>query len=72
MRNKAKDFPYGNENKFQAGKPVQNRNMPQSEQMAQLTPHPQERMRASGARQDGEYERINKGETTWQRTKTLI
>ncbi len=38
MRNKAKNFPYGDENSFKQGKPVQKLNMHQSEQMARLIP----------------------------------
>lgn len=55
VRNKAKDFPYGNENKFN-GEP---RAKPEYSPMradGTINTRPQERMRASGARDDGTNE----------------
>ena len=56
MRNKAKDFPYGNENKFQAGTTRAKAEYASKRANGTINTHPQERMRASGARQDGEYD----------------
>ncbi|MBS4209129.1 small, acid-soluble spore protein K [Bacillus sp. FJAT-50079] len=54
MRNKAKDFPYGNENKFE-GEPRAKAEYASKRADGTINTHPQERMRASGAREDDEY-----------------
>ncbi|MFK4998262.1 small, acid-soluble spore protein K [Bacillus sp. N9] len=54
MRNKAKDFPYGNKNKFE-GEPRAKAEYASKRADGTMNTHPQERMRASGAREDGEY-----------------
>ncbi|WP_062105453.1 small, acid-soluble spore protein K [Bacillus niameyensis] len=49
MRNKAKDFPYGNDSKFN-GEPRAKSEYSPMRPNGTINTHPQERMRASGAR----------------------
>lgn len=54
MRNKAKDFPYGTENKFEAGTTRAKDEYASKRADGTTNTHPQERMRASGEREDDE------------------
>lgn len=54
MRNKAKNFPYPNDNKFE-GEGRAKAEFASKRANGTINTHPQERMRASGAREDGTY-----------------
>ncbi|MEK3887625.1 small, acid-soluble spore protein K [Bacillus sp. FSL K6-3431] len=56
MRNKAKGFPYGNDNKFE-GEPRAKAEFASKRANGTTNTAPQERMRASGAREDGNHNR---------------
>ncbi|MBS4198443.1 small, acid-soluble spore protein K [Bacillus sp. FJAT-49732] len=60
MRNKAKDFPYKNENKFE-GEPRAKPEFASKRADGTTNTHPQERMRASGAREDNDPSWISRG-----------
>lgn len=52
VRNKAKGFPYGSNNKFEAGTARAKSEYASRRADGTINTHPQERMRASGARDD--------------------
>ncbi|WP_078381758.1 small, acid-soluble spore protein K [Sutcliffiella halmapala] len=55
MRNKAKGFPYPNDNKFDQGENMEKADYASKRANGTINTHPQERMRASGAKEDITY-----------------